>query len=171
MQDDYDYSRINVLLVDDNRHMLGLLRAMLGSMGVRDISDCVDAVEAFEVCRSRPIDLCFCDLNMSPIDGIEFLHLIRRGSDSPNRYLPVIMLTAHTERHRVESARDAGVNEFLAKPVRPKDLLRRLYSVIENPRPFVRAPGYFGPDRRRRDDPGYMGPERRQNAETSVVDI
>jgi DNA-binding response OmpR family regulator len=85
---------------------------------------------------------------------------VRTDDDSPNMFLPIIMMTGHTERARIFSARDAGVTEFLAKPVTAKSLLMRLTNIIEHPRPFVRAKGYFGPDRRRRSEE-YAGPERR----------
>jgi DNA-binding response OmpR family regulator len=98
---------------------------------------------------------------------------VRTAEDSPNPFLPIIMMTGHTERHRIFRARDSGVTEFLAKPITAKQLLMRLTNIIENPRPFVRARGYFGPDRRRRSE-GYQGPERRgtQKAEggTEITD-
>jgi len=75
------------------------------------------------------------------------------------------MLTGHTEMNRVVEARDAGVHEFLAKPISVKGLYSRIRSIIERPRPFVRAGLYFGPDRRRRDNPAYMGGERRKAVE------
>jgi DNA-binding response OmpR family regulator len=59
------------------------------------------------------------------------------------------MLTGYTEYRRVAEALDAGINEFLAKPISPRDLYLRIASIIDHPRPFVRARGYFGPDRRR----------------------
>ena len=58
-------------------------------------------------------------------------------------------------------ARDVGVNEFLSKPVTARGVLERIAQVVDNPRPFVRSAGYFGPDRRRRADPNYNGPRRR----------
>jgi hypothetical protein len=70
----------------------------------------------------------------------------------------------------VRLARDAGVNEFLAKPVSVKAILTRLISVIEHPRPFVRTKTYFGPCRRRRVDDEYRGPERRANVEMTALD-
>jgi DNA-binding response OmpR family regulator len=70
------------------------------------------------------------------------------------------MITGHTSPERVHAARDAGVNEFLAKPVSSKSIMARVISVIENPRPFVRTKAYFGPCRRRRRV-DYHGPERR----------
>jgi DNA-binding response OmpR family regulator len=61
------------------------------------------------------------------------------------------MLSGHTELQRICEARDAGVNEFLAKPISARALYSRMMSLIANPRPFVRTATYFGPDRRRRD--------------------
>jgi len=98
---------------------------------------------------------------MKPIDGIAFTQEVRLSHKSPNPYVPIIMITGHTERHRVEAARDAGVTEFLAKPITAQNLFLRIAEIIERPRPFVRAGAYFGPDRRRRRDENYRGPWRR----------
>jgi two-component system chemotaxis response regulator CheY len=62
----------------------------------------------------------------------------------------------------VHEARDAGVDEFLAKPLTAKGVIERMTQVIDHPRPYVRAESYFGPDRRRRADPNYRGPWRRE---------
>ena len=156
-----DYSAIDILIVDDNRHMLTLMRSMLRAIGFRRLHESNDASEAFEIVKDQNVDLIITDLKMAPLDGMDFVRLLRTAEDSPDRFVPVIMLTAYTERRVVEEARDAGVTEFLAKPVEPRKLLHRVWSVIENPREFVRTQAYFGPDRRRRNDPNYRGPERR----------
>jgi hypothetical protein len=62
---------------------------------------------------------------------------------------------------RVAEARDAGVNEFLAKPVTARGVIHRINLIVEHPRPYIRCETYFGPDRRRRQDPGFDGPWRR----------
>src|SRR5699024_1978167 len=95
------------------------------------------------------------------MDGIEFVHRLRQSADSPNQMAPVIMVTGHFTLAKVASARDAGVNEFLTKPLTARGVLERLQRVIEHPRPCVRTDDYFGPDRRRRQDPEYRGPRRR----------
>ena len=82
--------------------------------------------------------------------------------------MPVTATPATDERARVEAARDAGVTEFLLKPLVPRAVVDRLEAVIRRPRAFVRAPDYFGPDRRRRDDPAYDGPRRRSTEALSV---
>ena len=116
--------------------------------------------DAWKVLTVNPCDIIFVDWVMSGMSGVELAQKIRSAPDSPNPFLPIIMLTGHTSIERVNLARDAGVNEFLAKPVSAKAILNRLVSVIEHPRPFVRTKSYFGPCRRRREG-AYTGPERR----------
>jgi hypothetical protein len=62
----------------------------------------------------------------------------------------------------VEAARDAGVTEFLAKPITAHTLFSRIAEIVERPRAFVRCDSYFGPDRRRRAIEDYAGPRRRK---------
>ena len=105
---------------------------------------------------------------MDEMNGIEFTKEVRNSPTSPNPYVPIIMLTGHTSADCVQQARDAGVNEFLAKPVSVKAMLARLTADIEYPRPFVRTANYFGPCRRRRNNEDYKGPERR--SEIEIID-
>src|SRR3546814_17973915 len=81
---------------------------------------------------------------MAPMDGLEFVRRVRTGEKSPNRYVPIIMLTAHTELHKIVEARNAGVHEVLAKPISAKALAERIVMVLHNPRPFERRGDYFG---------------------------
>ena len=75
----------------------------------------------------------------------------------------LIMITGHTERRRIEAARDTGVTEILLKPLTMGGLIHRIEQIILRPRPFVRCDSYFGPSRRRRKDPNFMGPWRRSS--------
>lgn len=152
---------ITVLVVDDNQHMRSILKELLKSAGVADIKEAADPVDAFELLKSVPVDLLLADLSMPIIDGVEFVKMIRTGADSPNPFLPVIMVTGHSERSKVLAARDAGVNEFLVKPVTAKSLIERLTLIVNSPRAFVKSTDYFGPDRRRRHNPNHEGPWRR----------
>ncbi len=72
------------------------------------------------------------------------------------------MTTAYSEIQRVVEARDAGITEFVAKPLSAKTLMARITAIIEHPRPFIRSTRYFGPNRRRRTS-DYTGPERRHS--------
>ena len=144
-------SHMRALLLDDSPHMLSILRTILQGFGVTDVAEARDAATAFEMVRDHRPDFAVIDLQLDDLSGLEFTQLIRTAPDSPDRMLPIIMVTAHSERRRIIDAINAGVNEFLVKPVSPKALFSRIRAVIERPRPFIKAPGYFGPDRRRQN--------------------
>jgi len=155
------FDLLKVLVVDDNHHMRVLLVEILRALGVRHLIEASDGDEAMTLMRAHRIDIIITDLAMSPVDGIDFLKLLRNSPDSPNPLCPVLMISGHSTERRVREARDAGVNEFLSKPVTARGVLERIGEIIEHPRPFVRCDTYFGPDRRRRQDPDYRGPRRR----------
>ena len=155
------YDLLKILLVDDNHYMRLLLSEILRAIGVTRIYEASDGAEALQMMREFPIDVVLTDLSMEPLDGIDFVRLVRNSPDSPNQMVPVIMITGHSTLARVHEARDAGVSEFLAKPLNARAVIERLSQVLETPRPFVRGEGYFGPDRRRRADPNHRGPWRR----------
>lgn len=143
---------IHFLIVDDNHHMVRILRTILRGFGATQITEANDAADALEVLQAHPIDIIIADFMMQPLDGLDFTRLIRKGEDIANPFVPIILLTAHTERGRVLEARDAGITEFCRKPVSAKDLFARIRAVIESPRPFVKTKKFLGPDRRRRTD-------------------
>ena len=154
--------RVRFLVVDDNAHMINIVKTILRGFGAAQIFEARDATEAFHRLKHDSIDIVIVDYQMEVLDGVEFIKLVRNSSDSANRYVPIIMLTAHSERSRVVAARDAGANEFCCKPVTAQELHRKVVAVVDFPRPYIKTTGYFGPDRRRRMDPKYMGPERRE---------
>ncbi|MFT3725294.1 MAG: response regulator [Hyphomonadaceae bacterium] len=154
--------RLKVLVVDDNLHMINVIKTIMRGFEVKDFFDASNATEAFNIIRNSPVDLVITDFAMEPVNGCELTRLIRTAEDSPNHFVPIIMLTAYAEKSKVEQARDAGVTEFCAKPVTATDLYRKVCSVINTPRSFIRTNVYFGPDRRRRRDDNYKGKERRE---------
>jgi CheY-like chemotaxis protein len=157
------FESLKVLIVEDNQHMRSLLRALLNSVGIREIVEANNGASALDLLREKKCDLILSDLAMKPMDGITFITQVRTGERSPNPFVPIIMITGHTEKHRVEAARDAGVTEFLVKPITAHSLFSRIAEIIERPRAFVRCEGYFGPDRRRKNIENYAGPWRRHD--------
>jgi CheY-like chemotaxis protein len=158
---------LQILLVDDNQHMRTIAAAILKSAGMGKVHEAADGGAALERLRDAPVDLAIVDFNMFPLDGVEFTRLVRNSPDSANPYLPIIMMTGHSEKARVVEARDAGVTEFVVKPITAKAILERVQAVIFRPRPFVRTDSYFGPDRRRTSSPTYSGPRRRATDQAS----
>ena len=156
-------SNIHFLIVEHNAYTRKLLRVILNAFRCRNIREAENGAEALEVLQDlyRP-DIIITDWQMPILDGIEFVRILRRGESGNDPFVPVLMVTAHTDKGRILQARDVGVNEILAMPVSPKMLYARISSVIEKPRPYVRSKTYFGPDRRRHDDQNYKGPDRRK---------
>jgi two-component system chemotaxis response regulator CheY len=166
----YRFDRLKIVVVDDNPHMRKLVVAVLQAFGAIQIFEAVDAEHAWTIMKETNPDVIFLDWMMPGMSGLDLVKMIRTSAASPNPFVPVIMLTGHTHIDHVRQARDAGVNEFLAKPVSVKAILTRLISVIEHPRPFVRTKVYFGPCRRRRGHDEYRGPERRAATADTPID-
>jgi len=156
----FDLSFVAILVIDDNLHMRTIIKSILKSYGIRKIYDAAHAMAGLEVLQKHNVDLVIVDYQMDILNGVEFTQMLRCSMDSPDPFLPVIMLTAYTERTRVEKARDAGVTEFLSKPIRAKDLYIRILQSLEKPRQFIKSASYTGPDRRRSKQ-RYDGKERR----------
>ena len=157
------FEMLRVLVVEDNHHMSSLIRTLLNSIGIREVHEAGNGAAALDVLREKRCDLILSDLAMKPMDGIEFTREVRMSPRSINPFIPIVLITGYTERCRVEAARDAGVTEFLAKPITAQSLFARLAEIVERPRAFVRCGAYFGPDRRRKQAENYAGPWRRHD--------
>jgi CheY-like chemotaxis protein len=167
----FDFSKLRVMVAEDSAHMRMLTRRLLESYGITDLILLADGSTALQAMPASVPDILIADYAMEPMDGLALTKAVRLGPDSPNPYMPIIMMTAYTEHHRVVAARDAGVTEIVAKPLSVASLLSRLVAVVERPRPFIRVVGYFGPDRRRRQV-AYPGPDRRRSGKAgSELDI
>jgi two-component system, chemotaxis family, chemotaxis protein CheY len=164
-----DFNRLRFLVIDDNAHMRRILRTLLHGFGAREVYEAEDGAAGLETFTHYVPDIVLADWVMPIFDGLELTQMIRQQGANPNPYVPIIMLTGHSEKKRVISARDAGVTEFLAKPISAKSLYERIFNVVANPRPFIKTRNYFGPDRRRSINPNYLGPERRKGAKAEIV--
>lgn len=142
--------------------MRALLRTLLNAMGIRRIVECLEGADALKQLPLVKPDFILTDLSMAPMDGIHFTRAVRYLPDESECVIPIIMVTGHTERRRIEAARDAGVTEILAKPITAAGLFQRIEEIVLRPRPFVRSPEYCGPCRRRQSKADYAGPWRRK---------
>jgi two-component system, chemotaxis family, chemotaxis protein CheY len=158
----YNFDLMSVLIVDDNKHMQMLVTTILQGFGVRDIRVASDAATAFSELHTGNVDLVICEYRLTPVNGLEFIKMVRTAQDSRDKLVPILMLTAHSEMEHVMSARDSGVTDFMAKPVSPAGLYKHIAMMIEHPRQFVRSRKFVGPDRRRRDSAEFEGPNRRE---------
>jgi CheY-like chemotaxis protein len=165
-----DFNRLRFLIIDDNAHMRRILRTLLNGFGTREIYEAEDGPSGLEAFTQYSPEIVITDWVMPGLDGLELTRMMRQPDGHSNAYVAIIMLTGHSEKARVMAARDAGVTEFLAKPISANGLYQRIFSVIANPRPFIRTATYFGPDRRRNPNPNYAGPERRKGGDADVIE-
>ncbi|ANK82394.1 MAG: hypothetical protein TEF_17535 [Rhizobiales bacterium NRL2] len=143
-----DLSMLKIMLIDDNRHMRSLLTQILRSIGVREIVQAEDGASGFQLLHKTRYDIVIVDHQMAPITGTEFTRLVRVSEDSPNPFVPILMITGYADKHTIINATNAGVNDIVVKPVSAKVVSTRLADLILNPKNFVRTKDYFGPDRR-----------------------
>ncbi len=158
----FEFDKLSVLIAEDTVPMRELFGAILKNLGIKEIHMAADGTEAFESFKKENQDIVLTDWIMDPMDGLELTNEIRTNTLSPNRMVPIILITGYSAWPRVSNARDTGVTEFLIKPFTAKDIARRLGHVITHPRNFVETADFFGPDRRRRKDPAYSGAMRRE---------
>ena len=161
--------KVSVLLVEDSPQVRSLLVSVLNQLGIGRILRAPEGAEAIRLVKqmqydphsigASSIDLVISDWVMDPIDGATLLRWIRRHKESPDRFLPFVMVSAYSESHRVQTARDLGVNEFLAKPFSVATVLQHILAVIQDRRSYVRTNTFFGPDRRRSEKS--VGADRR----------
>ena len=167
---------INVLLVEDSPFIRSLLINSLKILGVGTVitkDHGGEAIEFLQLVKEDPmkagvmsIDVILSDWVMSPVDGMMLLRWVRRHKDSPDRFMPFIMITGYSDLDRVNQAREMGVSEFMSKPFTINAVADKIVQVIERPRQFVHTKNYFGPDRRRQILP-HEGEDRRKMTDKS----
>lgn len=150
-----------ILLVEDHKEIRALLASVLRNLGVGNVLRAKNGAEAMKILRDTKndpsragaagVDAIISDWVMQPVDGAMLLRWVRRHKESPNRFMPFLMLSAYSDKDRVAFARDLGVNEFLAKPFAVGSVASHLMTAITDNRRYVKMGPYFGPDRRRRE--------------------
>lgn len=139
---------VRPLIVGANAQRRALLLSVLNAFGVSQCHTATNSLEAVHLLRTVKPDVLITALELCPDDGISLTRFLRHDEQSPNPYQPVILVLEPAEQQRIGEARDAGVNAVLAAPITAQSLRTHLVELIENPRPFIRVAGYFGPDRR-----------------------
>lgn len=168
-----DFVNKRILLVDDHIHVRTIFTSILNGLGMFRLSTADRADKAMSTMQAEPIDLVITDFNMPGQSGIALAQRIREEVRSPsprfNPSIPIIMITSFGTKKCLIAARDAGVDEFLAKPFTTMAVAERLDSAINMQRPFIVSDRYIGPCRRRRTDPILSGLKRRENDRLPVL--
>jgi len=153
---------LSVLVIDANAFSRELTGEILRNLDINCVSIANDADTAFAMLIERQIDVLLVSSDEShAFNALAFVQNLRRLPDHHSRRLPAILITPDRDRETAIMARDAGIDELLARPISPNALLQRLQMVIETPRPFVDSAEFLGPCRRRKNPADYHGPRRR----------
>jgi len=119
---------MNVLIVDDYKTMLRILRNLLKQLNFNNVDEATDGTMAMEVLGQKDFGLVISDWNMEPMTGIQLLRLVR--ADDKLKHLPFVMITAESKSENVIAAKEAGVSNYIVKPFNAATLRSKLVSVL-----------------------------------------
>lgn len=156
-----DLKRLRIMVVDPNAYMRGVVADSLRRLQVTNISATASAMEAFNAGRLFKPEIVFVDWDAGKMSGLEFTREIRRNTTGISREIPIVLMAGIIDHDQLMAARQAGINEFLLKPISAQGVLSRVEEVVLRPRRFIDSRNYVGPCRRRKEDTTYIGPWRR----------
>ena len=113
-----------VLVVDDSRMMIGILRNLLRQIGFLNIDEAQDGAAALTQMRARRYGLVISDWNMQPMSGYDFLREVR--ADEALKRTPFIIVTGEAKTEHVIAARKAGVSNYIVKPFNAQTLKTKI---------------------------------------------
>ncbi len=135
------YDEVKVLIVEDEEHTRAMIRGMLRQIGIFKVMEASDGKAGLtEIARTRPT-LVLCDIHMQPVDGRQFLRMVRATKVDWVRNIPVIFLTADAKPETVKVAKELNVDGYLVKPVTVADLKVRIAAVLKNTDHSAKAQG------------------------------
>jgi len=120
--------KMPILIVDDYKTMLRIVRNLLSKLGFSDIDEATDGTDALAKLKGRRYGLVISDWNMQPMTGYELLQKVR--ADDSTKSLPFVMVTAESKVENVIAARKAGVNNYIIKPFSAEVLKAKLKTVL-----------------------------------------
>jgi len=147
------YSTLRFLVVDDNTAVRTIIKEILRGFGAGNVEWAQDGESALQMLKAQPFDVLITDMVMPGVDGVELTRTVRSGATRARPEIPIIMLSGNMDRASLLAARNAGVSEFVAKPVVVAHLHARLEACLRKPRPFIKSEVYTGPCRRRNGGP------------------
>jgi two-component system chemotaxis response regulator CheY len=117
-----------ILIVDDYKTMLRIVRGLLNQLGFANIDEATDGAMAWDMVQRKQYGLIVSDWNMEPMSGFEFLKLVR--TNEATKQLPFIMVTAESKTENIIAAKQAGVSNYIVKPFNAQTLKGKLEAVF-----------------------------------------
>jgi two-component system chemotaxis response regulator CheY len=121
---------LNVLIVDDYKTMLRIIRNLLKQIEINNVEEASDGTEALTRLRGGNFDLIISDWNMAPMTGLQLLQEVR--ADAKLKSLPFIMITAESKTENVVAAKQAGVSNYIVKPFNAETLKGKIEMVLNH---------------------------------------
>src|ERR1700722_8420147 len=121
---------MNVLIVDDYKTMLRIIRNLLKQIEFNNVEEASDGAEALSKLRAGNFGLVISDWNMAPMTGLQLLQEVR--ADSKLKHVPFIMITAESKTENVVAAKQAGVSNYIVKPFNAETLKGKIEMVLGN---------------------------------------
>ena len=134
-----------ILVVDSSAPTRKLYRSVLTGFGISEIYEADTTKAALETLKTFSVDIVITELRLEPTDGIGFVQTVRSTKFNGNPHVPILMVSSETSKPRVIAALEAGVTEFLAKPIVPNSIYRRLLAMITCPSPGGRNRNFPAP--------------------------
>lgn len=117
-----------ILIVDDYKTMLRIVRGLLNQLGFNNIDEATDGTMAWEMTQKKLYGMIISDWNMEPMSGYEFLKLVR--TNEATKQLPFIMVTAESKTENIIAAKQAGVSNYIVKPFNAQTLKQKIEAVF-----------------------------------------
>lgn len=117
-----------ILIVDDYKTMLRIVRNLLKQLGFENVDEATDGQMALSKVKEKQYGLIISDWNMEPMSGFELLTRLR--AEDTTKALPFIMVTAESKTDNVIAAKKAGVNNYIVKPFNAETLKQKLVAVL-----------------------------------------
>ena len=142
-----EFKNLHILIVEDLEPMRRISVHCLRMLGVGKISIAKNGEEGFQAyTRERP-DIIITDWEMPEMNGIEMVRKIRRSPYSPQKDIPIIMMTGYCAKERIMESVNNGINSFIVKPFSAGDVAKRITNIINKPVDFIVTEDYAGPKR------------------------
>ncbi|KMN34954.1 histidine kinase [Chromobacterium sp. LK1] len=141
-----DFSRMRILIVDDQTLVRSLISQALQAMGLRSesIFQAADGTASMRLLDIRMVDLVLCDVQMTPMNGMDLLKELRCGHTMNPSNLPFVFLSGHADRSNVVLASQLHADGFVVKPPKPADVEKAIVAAMQRKRPEIDPFSYYG---------------------------
>jgi two-component system chemotaxis response regulator CheY len=149
------FRQLSIVVVDEDHGYGNILVQELRTLGIMHAVRAHSPKDALHTLGGQTVDVIITECYP------RFGSFLRDKSKNSKSHVPILVVTGEVTPEAIYAARDAGVDEILAKPVSAGILASHIHDAVDDRRPFIEMSAYYGPDRRRHPNANYDGAERR----------